>query len=423
MSHPYVGRICPCCGRPLQKQDTVAVCDTCGTPQHLSCWQWKQSCSTPGCPGSIREVLSPGEPIQVGRTAEETPEKEPLRTEQPRKSPGKKKKRTGLAVSLCTGLILVLAAAALSAIFFFIPLSRYRDGEKELQNGNYDRAYEIFIGLDSFRDSYERSQEALYEKACALLDGKEYDAALRQFRDLKKYRDSMDMVSEVRYRQAGDALERGDCETAFSVYEDLGDYKDSRYQLDGVRYRQAEEALGNGDWETAISLFEALRNYRASNSLLLDAMSGYVESHLNNRDPKTCEYLDILAENAYEDAEDIRRALYDWEVRVFYVEDETRFGMYDELPLGTPFRIQYFIEGGRPGETINLSEEITAPDGSVCRNNNLWLDVSDGDILYSDWSSAEYAASPDAVPGCLVIKLYMNNQSYPLCREVLYLTD
>ncbi len=57
MDMRFQGRVCPLCNQPFREGDVIAVCDTCGVPQHFSCRQRSGRCATPGCSGRIREVV------------------------------------------------------------------------------------------------------------------------------------------------------------------------------------------------------------------------------------------------------------------------------------------------------------------------------------------------------------------------------
>lgn len=58
MDQTYFGRICPHCKQPLTPRDIIAVCGVCHVPQHLSCWQKNEGCTTPGCHGRIEQILN-----------------------------------------------------------------------------------------------------------------------------------------------------------------------------------------------------------------------------------------------------------------------------------------------------------------------------------------------------------------------------
>ena len=60
MSNDPIGTPCPYCWIPLTGSDTIAVCDTCGKPHHVSCWRTNQGCTTRGCSGKIGRLIEPG---------------------------------------------------------------------------------------------------------------------------------------------------------------------------------------------------------------------------------------------------------------------------------------------------------------------------------------------------------------------------
>lgn len=83
----------------------------------------------------------------------------------------KEKKKRDNAVSDTTKMILIFAAVALTAALvvltftLFIPLGKYAKAVSLTDNGEYDKAIEIFGDLDDFKDSSEKAAEANYKKA------------------------------------------------------------------------------------------------------------------------------------------------------------------------------------------------------------------------------------------------------------------
>ena len=58
MERIYIGKSCPYCKTPLQKDDVVVFCNTCDMPHHLSCWQANKGCATFGCTGFIDTIIN-----------------------------------------------------------------------------------------------------------------------------------------------------------------------------------------------------------------------------------------------------------------------------------------------------------------------------------------------------------------------------
>ena len=59
MRKKYEQKICPYCHAPIGPEDTIAVCNNCDMPHHLSCWQENMRCTTFGCTGRIKAILQP----------------------------------------------------------------------------------------------------------------------------------------------------------------------------------------------------------------------------------------------------------------------------------------------------------------------------------------------------------------------------
>ena len=163
--NPYEGKICPACNQPITENDAVAVCGECNAPQHLSCWQKKQGCSTEGCVGQIKEVFEPenGEDPEQNTEVPETAEA-PTDISENETTKSKKQKRM-IAVAVSCSAVAVIAAGILFTVLFAIPFSKYKKASSMLEEGKYDAAYTDFRELDGFLQSEEKSNEALYRKA------------------------------------------------------------------------------------------------------------------------------------------------------------------------------------------------------------------------------------------------------------------
>ena len=74
---------------------------------------------------------------------------------------------------------------------------RYQEAEQLLQDGDYDKAAEIFEELADYRDSAEKLKEAVYQKAVQLLQSGKYYRAAEIFEELADYRDSAEKLEEV----------------------------------------------------------------------------------------------------------------------------------------------------------------------------------------------------------------------------------
>lgn len=58
MERIYIGKSCPYCKTPFQKDDVVVFCSVCDMPHHLSCWQANGACTTFGCTGLIDTIIN-----------------------------------------------------------------------------------------------------------------------------------------------------------------------------------------------------------------------------------------------------------------------------------------------------------------------------------------------------------------------------
>ena len=78
MDHKFLGKTCPYCKTPFEKDDVVVICSICDMPHHLSCWQENNGCTTFGCTGNIKETF--GEASAAPQEKEKLPLSQEVKT-------------------------------------------------------------------------------------------------------------------------------------------------------------------------------------------------------------------------------------------------------------------------------------------------------------------------------------------------------
>lgn len=259
--------------------------------------------------------------------------------------------------------------------FYGLPLYKYSQAEKQLENGEYDKAHDAFIALGNFKDSPDMAKESLYQKARSLLNAKKYDDAIKLYTELNGYSNSDEMVTECKYQKA--------CN-----------------QLESKQYSQA------------ITTFEGISYYKNSSDKINEAMYGYVGSHKNNDDRTTYSYLQSLKKKGYKDSSSIYSDLYDWKISFYccntdpdnWTTKNTSISKYcNYLHCG------FTIKGGTPGEKITLSNTIVFPDGDTSTADWNWENEYDGSDFGFQFKTGIYSNPSYGKTGTMTIKIYKAN--------------
>ena len=100
---------------------------------------------------------------------------------------------------------------------FLVPAIKYSSATKLLETGDYEQAETIFRELDSYKDSKEMVNEAIYLHGKELHDNGEFESAIKLFQSLEKYKDSPTMVKRSIYAQANNLLNQKNIRMHFRI--------------------------------------------------------------------------------------------------------------------------------------------------------------------------------------------------------------
>ncbi|MCI7726790.1 MAG: protein kinase [Clostridiales bacterium] len=143
---------------------------------------------------------------------------------------------------LLPGMAAVLAVAVGAGIWVMKPSMDYKAALERMDAGEYDSAAEAFSELGNYKDSPQKAEDAVhekaYQKAWALLDSEEYDQAAEAFKALGAYKDSAQKVKDAMqgkadqetYGKARTLMDAGEYAKAMILFSKLN-YKDSADQL------------------------------------------------------------------------------------------------------------------------------------------------------------------------------------------------
>ena len=175
------------------------------------------------------------------------------------------------------GIFVAAVAAAVCAVLVvtrvIIQNNHYQKALSCMENGDYDRAMQLFSELAGYRDSVEKAQtcseqavlENAYVDANTLLSNGQYDDAIAAFLEISTYKDAAEKIEQAKQLQYQDALaelENGNYEAAQTAFENLGDYADSANRVLEARNAEAEQMLAGGQKAEAALAFGRLAEYK-----------------------------------------------------------------------------------------------------------------------------------------------------------------
>ena len=185
----------------------------------------------------------------------------------------KKKKKITIIISAAA---VVAVAAVIVFVTVFLPMIKYSNAKKLLDDKKYDEAIEAFDKLNGYKDSNEQVKEATYQKAMQLFDNDEYIDAIEYFEKVKDYKDSEDKITESKdlgkeeaeYRKVVEYLNQNEYSMAIVVLKGMSEYKDSKELLEKAQkdyYDLAEKKAQEKDYAGAVDIYKFLDDYADSN--------------------------------------------------------------------------------------------------------------------------------------------------------------
>ena len=118
---------------------------------------------------------------------------------------------------------------------------RYATAVMYMEQGDYDKAENIFQELGSYKDSETQYQNARYLQAFEYLQQEKYDEAEKIFKKLGDYKDSEEQCQNIGYLKAMNYMENCLYDEAENIFKELGNYKDSAMQLNYIPYLKKKE--------------------------------------------------------------------------------------------------------------------------------------------------------------------------------------
>ena len=218
----------------------------------------------------------------------------------------RKRKRFAIALSACIVFVLGLGTAG---YFLYqnvlLPKQTYRQAMELQENGDYDKAVQVFQSLGDYEDSKEQINKTLYRKAETLSDRGNLKEAISVLDTLGSYEDSAGKKQELLYRMAEQKMEEDEFEQALEIFENLKDYSDAKERILECKYDIADALFCDGQYLEAADAFTALKDYSDASDRVLESKFTWAKYNFNIRSnySQVCEILLELGD--YPDAKEI----------------------------------------------------------------------------------------------------------------------
>lgn len=334
-----------------QKNVWICVCGRVNAAEETTCRRCareKAEVFDKFSPESVQEVIDRREHEleEKARLArEEASRQEFLRQEKSRRKKRKRRVRTAVI-----SIVLVLAAASYLFVVLGLPELKYQTAMAAMASGDTVAARETFADLLDYRDSQlmvkecdlrtamelmhsgneagvdaailtlralgaypgaaEAIEEATYQKAVLLMDGKKYADASEVLAGIAGYRDADDLKNQADYRLAADTMQAGNYDAAATMFEALGTYMDAAAQAKECVYRPASSLMNGEQYDEAAAMFETIVGYRDATEMYMQCLyQSALAAQLSSDYDRAAELFSTLG--TYEDSsEQMRRTIY-----------------------------------------------------------------------------------------------------------------
>ena len=210
------------------------------------------------------------------------------------------------------------------------------------------------------------------------------------------------------YKDACKSLENGDFEDAYHKFVVLDGFMDSDEMIIETIYRNADELLTKGAYKDAMQQFSNISYYKDSETKVSDCKYAYVLANKNNDDDFTYAYISELKEQNYKNAAEVYDEIYKWRAKGIInnkKNDETTH--CESISKYSSFvQFSFTLEGGLPGETVDLKYKVTYPDGSTFESKEFWSNQSEGETFGSEWSNGLHKNPEKTKTGTMTVELY-----------------
>ena len=213
--------------------------------------------------------------------------------------------------SIIAAAVLLILLATYAVIWHIIPSIRYNNADSALSSKQFDSAYEGFQSLGSYKDSEEKAKEAIYQKACSLMNAGSFTDAAAEFSKVVNYKDSNDQEvyckNQTAYLDAKELFDTGKYSEAAEAFSLLGDFSDSAEQVNASNYQYAKKLFDDGSFEEAQAAFDALADYEDSRTLSKESYYQLASKYFEEKEyKKAYDTFDIISRKDYKDSTELK---------------------------------------------------------------------------------------------------------------------
>lgn len=210
-----------------------------------------------------------------------------------------KSKRLAIIWVLC-GIIFVLFSVMIIMLsnYYVKPYKDYKDADNQLKQGNYEQAYNMYLELDSYRDSFDKLVECVYSLELVSIDEKiddcEYYEQYKEFMtyeqknniaikyyEFNKYDKAMDLFKEIgnedyynkavcEYAKVLAISDYNSINLALNILSDVDDNNivvETRNEIMEMQYEKAIYYYENEQYRVAIDWFKVLIPFEYKDSV------------------------------------------------------------------------------------------------------------------------------------------------------------
>ncbi len=249
----------------------------------------------------------------------------------------------------------------------------YKEALEALQNGDYEKASELFGKLGEYQDSAQMALESMYQRAVELAEGGAYEEAKEVFESLGDYKDSAQQALENIYQRAIELAEGGAYREAMEALESLDGYKDSAEKIESYReafrdrqYEDALELIKEGKYKEALESFKELGDYKDSAAKIEECEAAVAEDRYQEalglmEAGKYTDAAELLKDFDYKDsAEKYEECMSKVRYELTNIGDIITFGKYeqDRNKENGPDPIEWRVLDKQDGKLLIITEKL-----------------------------------------------------------------
>ena len=180
-------------------------------------------------------------------------------------SDGKKKnKLIGLskkrALIILAGMC-VIVIVELLFVKYIVPMTKYNHAQRLLDNKQYEEAYSILEGLDTFNNAPDAIKQGEFDRAMALCEDGEYDDGYAILQELGDFNNASEEILKSKYTRAIALIKDKKYESAYALLKEIAPYNDAENVINDSIYDRAISYKDEKNYEESYKLLKTIRGY------------------------------------------------------------------------------------------------------------------------------------------------------------------